>query len=79
MKLYVEKIVTVKFPNSEEARNAKNKLRRNGIHAYLSSSKEFGKYPGAEKWRAAHTIVNVVDPYHELGDTMEMIKRVLEK
>lgn len=80
MEVMAESIVSLKFPDNETARDAKNKLRGHGLHAYLSADKTFKTYPGKDAWNEAHTVVNVVDHFPEVGDlddTYALIERVL--
>lgn len=80
MEVLAESIVSLKFPDNESAKAAKRKLRRHGIHAYLSADRTFDRYPGKEAWNNAHTVVNVVDHFPEVGDladTYTMLARVL--
>lgn len=68
----------IAFETAAAATDAKNTLRRAGIHAYCSKSEHFDRYPGREAYRAAHRNVTVVDHYSTEDSLAPALERRLD-
>lgn len=79
MEVSAERILSITFPDHESAKAVKDKLRHHGVHASLSPAEDFERWPGREKWEAAHRILTIVDHFPQVGDTMEMVRNILRK